>query len=158
MSVITGIHHFNLRVSAPELEILRDFYCEVVGLCVGPRPPFRSKGLWLYAGDIPILHLTQMNSGETVPPGSSDSLPPVPERRSALDHIALAAEGVNDAVQRLTAHKVPFTMTEVPSAGTIQIFCRDPSGNGLELIFAGPLVANISSHNRQKKVTLPAQP
>ena len=42
-----GLHHFNLRVGATELDALQVFYSGVVGLTVGPRPPFRSSGVWL---------------------------------------------------------------------------------------------------------------
>jgi catechol 2,3-dioxygenase-like lactoylglutathione lyase family enzyme len=76
-----------------------------------------------------------MNSGELVAPGSPQSLPEVEARRSAIDHIALASEDLNGAVRRLASHGVPYTRTEVPAVGEIQLFFRDPSGNGIELIF-----------------------
>jgi hypothetical protein len=88
-----------------------------------------------HAGKMPIRHLTEMDSGEIVAPGSPETLPGVHERRSAVDHFALAAESVTDAVQRLTAHKIPYPLTEVPSVGELHIFCRDPRGTGVELIF-----------------------
>ena len=64
MSVLS-LHHVNLRVSALELQLLREFYCDALGLSVGWRPPFKSNGLWLYAGDIPIVHLVETT--EAVP-------------------------------------------------------------------------------------------
>jgi catechol 2,3-dioxygenase-like lactoylglutathione lyase family enzyme len=134
-----GLHHFNLRVSADELAALRDFYVEVVGLSVGPRPPFDSIGTWLYAGSTAILHLTQMNSGETVAPGSPSALPEAREaRRSAFDHIALACTGLDDYLVRLDRHGIEYTRTEVPSRGQVQLFFRDPSGVAVELIFSSP--------------------
>ena len=135
-TMITGMHHFNLRVTAKEFDTLQEFYCGVLGLSVGARPPFRSAGVWLYAGKIPLLHLTQMHSGEVVAPGSQDSLPEVKARRSAIDHIALACGDLDGAVRRLTSHGVPYTRTEVPTAGEIQLLFRGPSGNGIELIFS----------------------
>lgn len=124
-----------MRVSAPELDALRGFYCDVLGLSVGARPSFQSAGVWLYAGESPVIHLTQMNSGEVAAPGSPQSLPEVEARRSAIDHIALASEDLNESVRRLTSHGVAYTRTEAPAAGEIQLFFRDPSGNGIELIF-----------------------
>lgn len=138
---ITGIHHFNIRVSRIELVALERFYCEVIGLNPGPRPPFRSSGTWLYAVNTPLLHLTQMHSGEVVAPGSPQSLPEVQARYSAIDHIALASTDLDGALQRLTANGVAYTLTEVPAVGEIQVFCRDPSGNGIELIFPMGVVA-----------------
>ena len=52
---ITGIHHFNLRVSATELDTLQRFYCDVVGLSVGLCPSVRSAGVWLYTGGTPLI-------------------------------------------------------------------------------------------------------
>lgn len=110
---VSGIHHFNLRVSADELDALQAFYCNVLGLCAGAR---------LYAGETPLIHLTQMHSGEVVAPGSPQSLPEVYARRSAIDHIAFAAGDLNGAVRRLDSHGVPYTRTEVPAAGKTQLF------------------------------------
>jgi catechol 2,3-dioxygenase-like lactoylglutathione lyase family enzyme len=97
---VTGMHHFNIRVSQAEIGALKSFYCDILGFRVGPRPPFQSAGFWLYAGQLPVLHLTQMNSGEISAPGSPNSLPDVLERRSAIDHVALAADGVMDLTSR----------------------------------------------------------
>jgi catechol 2,3-dioxygenase-like lactoylglutathione lyase family enzyme len=83
---VTGMHHFNIRVSQAEIGALKSFYCDILGFRVGPRPPFQSAGFWLYAGQLPVLHLTQMNSGEVAAPGSPNSLPDARERRSAIDH------------------------------------------------------------------------
>lgn len=47
--MIRGINHYNLRSEQKMMEILKDFYISVVGLELGVRPPFKSKGYWLYA-------------------------------------------------------------------------------------------------------------
>lgn len=53
-----GFAHNGLRAPRAMIERLRTFYCEVVGLRVGPRPPFCSRGYWLYAGAHVVRHLT----------------------------------------------------------------------------------------------------
>ena len=133
---ITGLQHFNLRIPESELNEVQAFYVEVLGLRPGPRPSFRSRGAWLYAGDRPLVHLTQMNSGEVAPPGAHSTLPAsVAERHSALDHIALACDDLAAMRDRLERHHVPYQVTEVPAAGEVQLFLRDPCGTGIELIF-----------------------
>ena len=125
---IVGLHHFNLRVSATELAALRIFYVDVVGLSVGT---------WLYAGSTPILHLTQMNTGETAAPGSPNALPDSLETRcSAFDHIALACTDLDESLARLDRGGIRYTRTEVPAVGQVQLFFRDPSGVAVELIFS----------------------
>ncbi len=54
-----GLNHYNLRADHALMEKLRDFYCDIVGLVVGFRPPFGSRGYWLYAGEQAVLHLSE---------------------------------------------------------------------------------------------------
>jgi catechol 2,3-dioxygenase-like lactoylglutathione lyase family enzyme len=56
-AVVLGLHHFTIRCSGTELERLRDFYCDVLGMKEGPRPDFGFPGHWLYLGDSALLHL-----------------------------------------------------------------------------------------------------
>ena len=56
---IEAIHHVNIRAPATHIAKLKDFYCEVVGLSDGWRPPFESRGHWLYAGTQPVVHLVE---------------------------------------------------------------------------------------------------
>jgi len=65
---VHSVHHFNLRAPATELLALRDFYRDVLGFAEGPRPPFRSKGYWLYVDGAPLLHLTEVSKQETTSP------------------------------------------------------------------------------------------
>jgi len=53
---VKNLDHFNIRASGPLLEELREFYCDLIGLSEGFRPPFEEAGYWLYAGDLAILH------------------------------------------------------------------------------------------------------
>ena len=78
---VAGLAHVNIRAPQALIEDVRAFYRDVIGLREGPRPPFRSRGYWLYAGGRDVLHLT-------VDPGA--------ERASGdgwLDHVAFAATG-----------------------------------------------------------------
>ena len=61
---VHALDHYNLRAARPLLDRLRDFYCDVVGLTVGERPPFRRFGYWLYAGGRPVLLLGEAGAGE----------------------------------------------------------------------------------------------
>jgi len=121
------LHHFNIRSSQAELLVLRDFYCDVIGLALGPRPPFRSAAFWLYADGVPVLHLTAA--------AASESLPAVAERHSAADHIAFRCSDLEGTLERLRQHGVVHSIDSVPLVNQVQIFLRDPSGVGVELNF-----------------------
>jgi len=120
-----GLNHYNIRAPSPLLEELRDFYCAMVGLRVGARPAFRSRGYWLYAGDQDVLHLTQAGAGEIREVGG------VP----TFDHVAFTCENFEAMRAALTAAGIAYEIEDVPLTGQRQIFFRDPAGNGIELNF-----------------------
>jgi catechol 2,3-dioxygenase-like lactoylglutathione lyase family enzyme len=102
-----------------------------MGLTEGPRPPFASRGFWLYLGPEPIVHLVQKPADEPVRgPGTGD-----------LDHIAF--EGVElDAFRSvLSKAGIAFREAVVPRDQTVQIFVLDPDGVQLELNFIDPAAA-----------------
>ena len=117
--------HYNLRGERALLDELCRFYCDVVGLHVGPRPSFADFGYWLYAGERDVLHLSQLREGETREAGV----------RSTFDHAAFACSGRALAEARLRRHGVDFRVAEVPGMGLAQLFFNDPAGNGVELSF-----------------------
>lgn len=125
---ITDLNHYNLRGSMAQLERLRDWYRDTVGLTVGERPAFRFRGFWLYANGRPILHLSEENAGEDhSAPGAG-----------TFDHVAFTCEGfaaMRDHLDRLGAS---YRLADVPLTRTRQIFLRDPAGNGVELNFEMP--------------------
>lgn len=121
---VQAFDHYNLRAARPVLEELRAFYCEVVGLRVGERPPFRRFGYWLYAGDRAVLHLAEADDGE--------------QRGRSSNTFAHAAFNCTDRPafeQLLRSRSIDYRVAEVPLAGQVQLFFHDPAGNGVELQF-----------------------
>lgn len=123
---VMGLNHYNLRAPRSLMEELCKFYCEVIGLEQGYRPPFNSFGYWLYAGDKPILHLSEARSGET----RSVTAP------STFDHAAFACTGFAATLEKLQHAGIVYTVDLVPNSSQKQIFLNDPAGNGIELNFA----------------------
>jgi catechol-2,3-dioxygenase len=117
--------HYNLRARRALLEELRVFYCEVVGLRVGERPPFATFGYWLYAGSRAVLHLTESPSGAAAPA----------EVRTSFDHAAFNCTGRIEFERTLSQHGIKFKVARVPKSDQVQLFFRDPAGNGVELTF-----------------------
>jgi catechol-2,3-dioxygenase len=122
---ITGLSHINLRANRELVDKLCSFYVEVVGLRIGDRPPFKSSGYWLYAGDWPIVHLVETPSGENCAVATV----------TILDHVAFAVSELDDVELRLRHHAIKYERRQVPLTGQEQLFFEDPAGNGVELIF-----------------------
>ena len=124
---VKNLDHFNIRASEPLLEELREFYCDLIGLSEGFRPPFEEPGYWLYAGELAILHLSVA--------GADESLPSHVE--STLNHVALECSDKSVFEKRLDENAIPYENASVPGTTVEQIFVKDPAGNGIELSFAG---------------------
>lgn len=117
--------HYNLRAARPLLDSLQRFYCDVVGLSVGARPAFASFGYWLYADGKPVLHLSEASASEDRPATAVGT----------FDHAAFDCSGREHFEARLEAAGVPYRLASVPLTGQVQLFFKDPAGNGVELSF-----------------------
>jgi len=113
------VHHINIATT--QLEATRDFYVDVLGLMEGARPPFRSEGYWLYAGDVPVVHM------------QVSPIPVTGTAESALNHAAFLVDDFDALLGRLDRHGVPYRLTVVPGTTIRQAFFLDPNGVQLEL-------------------------
>ena len=114
----------NIRAPASDIAKLRQFYCEIVGLRDGWRPPFTSRGHWLYAGEQPVVHLVEGNDESKASGGG-------------VDHVAFRCTDLEPMIERLRNSGIGFELTQVPSLGDQQLLFRDPLGIGVELTTAG---------------------
>jgi glyoxylase I family protein len=128
MSII-GLNHYNLRASRSLLEKLKEFYCGVLGLAQGQRPPLRSFGYWLYAGPECVLHLSE------APPDEGSPSPTATHPVTTFDHVAFTCTGLPEMEAHLKLNEVDFRTGTVPALGITQLFLQDPAGNGIELSF-----------------------
>lgn len=123
MTIVQGLDHYTILTD--DLAATKRFYCDLLGLSVGDRPPFDFPGAWLYAGGHPVVHVIAERPFKHGATGG-------------IDHLAFRAGGDIDAVQRRLADAgVPAETRKVPGAPVWQLFCRDPSGVRVELNFPG---------------------
>ena len=121
MSEITGIHHASVLVK--DLASALHFYVEVLGLEVDDtRPSMAYDGAWLRIGQ-QQMHLLQLPN--------PDPLAGRPQHAGRDRHTALSVCGLGAVVSRLEQAGVPLTRS---SSGRQAVFCRDPDGNGIELV------------------------
>jgi catechol 2,3-dioxygenase-like lactoylglutathione lyase family enzyme len=116
--MITGIDHAN--ISTDRLEETTKFFVEVLGLEVGPRPPFAGfRGEWLYAGGAPILHLVERSPART-PDG-------------VIDHFSFAVSDFDATIAKLERLGVKHVAIDIPGGFGRQAFLREPNGATIEL-------------------------
>lgn len=120
MTSFTGIHHASLLVSDTGNALA--FYSGVLGLAQIARPQLNFPGAWLVVGGQQI-HLLELPN--------PDPVEGRPDHGGRDRHLALIASDLSDIQQRLKAENIPFTFSK---SGRKALFCRDPDGNGLEII------------------------
>jgi catechol-2,3-dioxygenase len=122
---VTEINHINLRANRDMMHVLRDFYCDIVGLKVGPRTATTSYGFWLYIGDNDVVHIAEYNKGV----GEPDL-----HVNGTYDHVSFTCNDMSGMEAHLTKNNIPYT-TRTLNNGVKQINFKDPAGNGIELNF-----------------------
>ena len=122
---VTELNHVNLRTPYETMLKLKDFYCDVVGLKVGPREGFSSRGFWLYIVDNDVLHLAEYRGdGE-----------PLMNVLTTVDHISFTCTDIPATEAHLKQHNVEYSIRDLPVLNVKQINFKDPVGNGIELFF-----------------------
>ena len=99
------------------------FYTELLGLKTGYRPPISRPGVWLYAGEHPILHVIDPVKMPNEPAG-------------VLDHMAFNATGVEEVAAKLEQRGITYALAQQGETGTWQMFFLDVNGAKVELNFA----------------------
>lgn len=119
-----GVHHVSLLVADTGRAL--GFYRDVLALPVIDRPDLPFPGAWLGAGGQQI-HLLELPNPDPVsgrpPHGGRDR------------HVAFSVAGLEAIRARLDGARVAYTLSR---SGRAALFVRDPDGNTLELIEAGP--------------------
>lgn len=125
---VTEINHINLRANRDMMHVLRDFYCDIVGLKVGPRVATSSYGFWLYIGDNDVVHIAEYNKGVGAPDLHVNG---------TYDHVSFTCTDMPGMEVHLQTKQIPYT-TRLLNNGVKQINFKDPAGNGIELNFNPP--------------------
>lgn len=117
---------------ARELDRIRDFFANVIGLRAGPRPDFPFPGYRMYSGHMPVVHPAQ-NGDRPAPAGSEDDSGPI-------DHIAFTADNYAELTERPKAAGANFEERTVPGGAARQVFVHGPEGVRVEIRFSGASV------------------
>lgn len=137
---VTELNHYLIR--ANDLERTRDFYVNVLGFEVMPRPNFPFPGYWLG-----INGKIQVHMGQAGVPNSDLYYLGSPKNASknntgVIDHIAFLATDPGGFVKRLKELGVPVRPRSLPESELFQLFIKDPDGLTIELNFFGVVKAD----------------
>ena len=120
---IGRLDHVNVRTN--QLEVMISWYTRVLGMKQGYRPDFTFPGAWMYAGEIPAVHLVGVEQDNYI--GSESKL--------KLEHFAFKATGAASFEDTLNQLEVRFRRNELTSEALIQYNLWDPDGNRIHIDF-----------------------
>ncbi|MGD8615867.1 MAG: VOC family protein [Gammaproteobacteria bacterium] len=122
MSEFAGIHHASVIVQDTARAVA--FYVDVLGMELeSARPDLGFDGAWLRVGNGQQIHLLEL------PDPDAGREPPPHAGRDR--HMALRVRGLDAVRARLEQEGIGYTLSR---SGRRALFCRDPDGNGIELI------------------------
>jgi catechol 2,3-dioxygenase-like lactoylglutathione lyase family enzyme len=124
-----GLHHINVRTTPELLETTRAFYEDFLGYKVGPRPPFRSGGYWMYDGDHPWVHISTTTPGAGKPRLQPDNLD------AGFGHIAHYGGDYRALKRKLEKRGMEYDERPTPDETLMQVFFSDPNGVRVEAVF-----------------------
>jgi catechol 2,3-dioxygenase-like lactoylglutathione lyase family enzyme len=133
---VNTVDHYAIRTT--QLEATREFYEQALGFEVGPRPPVKFPGYWLYREGKAIVHLIGVDpdDNEALTKYLGDMDVDSLNGTGAIDHIAFLATDAAELQDHLKAGAVPFRERTIPDLGIHQVFLEDPNGITIELNFA----------------------
>lgn len=121
---IVGLHHVSVVVADTRRSLA--FYCGVLGLeQASYRPQLGFPGAWINLNGQQI-HLLELPN--------PDSVSERPEHVGRDRHFALLVSDLKPFSEALSAAGVAVRFSR---SGRRALFCRDPDGNGVELIDVG---------------------
>lgn len=139
------LEHYTIR--SLDMEATRDFYRDICGLTVGPRPPLAFDGYWLYCDKVPVVHLVPLDNpiairGEVNVPAVASGRRP---GSGAVDHVAFGATDVAAMKKHLAKKGVKFK-ERIQAGGFLhQIFLDDPNGITVELNYHTPKLKKLTA-------------
>ena len=120
---IGKLDHVNIRTT--RLDIMIDWYTNVLGMRSGARPDFPFPGAWMYAGGVAAVHLVGIDDKSGI--GSEVDL--------KLEHFAFSATGGAKFEAKLQEMSVKYRRADIPEIGLYQINLWDADGNHIHLDF-----------------------
>lgn len=146
---LSFMEHF--LIQSADIETTKDWWCNVLGMHVGPSPDFKFPVYWLYIGDKDVLHLTQ--GGKDVSDNRMKYLgqsSQATEGSGVIDHIGFRATGLETTIEKLKSLGIDFKERQVNDQGLYQLFLFDPNGVKVELNFSA---SEVKGRNEEVKAS-----
>ena len=132
---VTELNHYFVR--AGNLEKTKDFYVNVLGFEVMPRPEFPFKGYWLGVNGNIQVHMGQAGIANAELYYLGTTKASAQDNAGVIDHIAFLATEPEKFLARFKELGISARPRSLPESDLYQLFVKDPDGLTIELNFWG---------------------
>lgn len=132
---LTELNHYFVR--ANDLERTKDFYVNVLGFEVMPRPNFPFPGYWLGINGKIQVHMGPAGIANQDLYYLGTPKNAATDNSGVVDHIAFLASEPEKFVKRFQSMGVEYRPRSLPESELFQLFIKDPNGLTIELNFFG---------------------
>jgi len=138
---VADINHVLVRTT--DIDATKDFYVDVLGFEVLPRPKFPFPGYWLGVDGTALVHvgLHGVENSTLYYIGSPENA--ATDNAGVIDHVAFLATDPQAMIERFERLEVDYRPRFLPESELYQLFVKDPNGIMIELNFFG--VTDIST-------------
>ncbi len=132
---LTELNHYFVR--ANDLERSKDFYVDVLGFEVMPRPNFPFPGYWLGINGKIQVHMgpAGIENQDLYYLGTPKHA--ATDNSGVVDHIAFLASEPEEFVKRFKRLGMDYRPRSMRESELFQLFIKDPNGLTIELNFFG---------------------
>jgi catechol 2,3-dioxygenase-like lactoylglutathione lyase family enzyme len=132
---LTELNHYFVR--ANDLEKTKNFYCDVLGFEVMPRPNFPFPGYWLGINGKIQVHMgpAGISNQDLYYLGTPKNA--ATDNSGVVDHIAFLASEPEKFVKKFKDMGMSYRPRSLPESELFQLFIKDPNGLTIELNFFG---------------------
>lgn len=123
-------HYF---IWSKDLDASRQFYCDILGLQVMPRPAVQLPGYWFGTNGKVQVHMGQAGWSNDAEEGNGSMTPTTEAGSINVDHIAFVATNPESFFKHLQTTEVDFRARYIDFMNVVQIDLRDPEGILVEL-------------------------
>jgi len=132
---LTELNHYFVR--ANDLERTKDFYVDVLGFELMPRPDFPFPGYWLGINGKIQVHMgpAGIENQDLYYLGTPKNA--ATDNSGVVDHIAFLASEPEEFIERFKKLGMSYRPRSLLESELFQLFIRDPNGITIELNFFG---------------------
>ncbi|QKJ23643.1 hypothetical protein [Poseidonibacter lekithochrous] len=125
--------HVSLR--AKNLESMKDFLVELLGLEIGARPNFPFPGYWLYTEgtENALIHIYDEDASFYKKDLIKEDFKEESSGKNIVNHICFSSDNYEEIMERIAKLNTDYSINLVPNSPIEQIFIKAPENLIIEI-------------------------